>query len=66
MVRDCLHEQITSICSSFLVGETTKVNADKKFIIWLHEEVIGTGRIIEGGGLFIGTGGIFEGGGVCS
>lgn len=40
LIRDCLHEQITSICSSFLVGETTKVNADKKFLIWLQEEVI--------------------------
>jgi len=39
LLKDCLHEQINSICSAFLVGANAKRKKDRSLLVWLQENI---------------------------
>jgi len=40
LLKDCLYEQINTICSGYLVGANSRLKKDRKLLMWLHEQVI--------------------------
>jgi len=40
LLSDCLYEQITGICSGYIVAANASVKKDRRLLSWLQEEVI--------------------------
>ena len=43
-VKDCLSQEVQTICSSYLAGAKAGVKKDRAILAWLQEAVIGEAR----------------------